>query len=1298
MQKKLIKSLAALLIVSIPIIPVAAKIHPKPFIKVSNINSYGHMAKKNINFIREKYEKLGYKLKERVPAEYIGTTCKKIGYMIFIHSGRKPLVVIEPFKENLEDVSENFNTKNIQIKSDFEISMENAFENCYNFNQNISYWDVSKVTNMSSMFKNARKFNQSLYYWDVSKVTDMSSMFEGAALFNDNDIRWWKTGNVRNMASMFENAKSFNRSLYYWDVSGVIDMSSMFKNAISFNSDISSWNVSRVINMSSMFEGALEFNITINKWNFLNVTNMSSMFKNAKMFDSGKTWEDGDLDKIGPTFKNVVDMSSMFEGAEKFNRDISKWDISNVKNMSSMFKNAKEFNNQWRELNEWLNRENNICDMSSMFEGALVFDRYIKDWNTSKVENMTKMFKNAKMFDKDISTWKVNNVKFHDDFCAECPLAFERFPQNLIKDINNAIANTIFDKKIDRTLTFNNNFYEKVKEIILEKNLGIDWNDLIIEIKSINENKNVFISIKPSAKGVWKYTGESIVKIEFKENINEKIKDINLGKLTNIEIKNLEKITNDFILNQLNVDKINYQYEHQTNNKKIILNFNSNENYEDSVLDIKYEIKKHLSELITDSNFSKVKKIEVNEIQKVIKEKCPKIDFTHFDIEITGNKVIIKAKDSHPDYQGEMEFNIEEKLDISKLITDSNFNKVAKIEVEEIKRVIREKYSTINFDYFEFQISNNKVIIKTKDSHPDYQGELQFSVEEKLDVSKLITDSNFSKVKKIEVTEIQKVIKEKCPKIDFTHFDIEITGNKVIIKAKDSHPDYQGEMEFNIEEKLDISKLITDSNFNKVAKQFSVEEKLDVSKLITDSNFSKVKKIEVTEIQKVIKEKCPKIDFAHFDIKIAGNKVIIKAKDSHPDYQGQKEIIIEVKKQISELITSENFDKVNIFDESSIKKVILVKHPTIDFNHLDLVISGNEIIIKAKDSHPDYQGQKEIVIEVKKQVSELITSPKFNKVAKIEVEEIKKVIREKYPEIDFAHFGIEITGNKVIIKAKDSHPDYQGQKEIIIEVKKQISELITSREFNKVAKINFEEIKRVIREKYPTINFDYLEFQISNNKVIIKTKDSHPDYQGEIEVAIAVKKQISELITSPKFNKVAKIEVEEIKKVIREKYPEIDFAHLDIEIKENKVIIKAKDSHPDYRGELQFNITEKINIAKMIDEKNILLELKKVKAEQVNEKGFKLLIEEIFHKLGMKNIEFDISLEKHNNRIVLDFNNDDNYHGKISLNYEIDNLIPNKKNNSIIWKVIIAVILSITLLIILILIIKKTKKGYNKQN
>nr|WP_272873032.1 BspA family leucine-rich repeat surface protein [Mycoplasma phocoeninasale] len=109
--------------------------------------------------------------------------------MIFIHSGRKPLVVIEPFKENLEDVSENFNTKNIQIKSDFEISMENAFENCYNFNQNISYWDVSKVTNMSSMFKNARKFNQSLYYWDVSKVTDMSSMFEGAALFNDNDIR-----------------------------------------------------------------------------------------------------------------------------------------------------------------------------------------------------------------------------------------------------------------------------------------------------------------------------------------------------------------------------------------------------------------------------------------------------------------------------------------------------------------------------------------------------------------------------------------------------------------------------------------------------------------------------------------------------------------------------------------------------------------------------------------------------------------------------------------------------------------------------------------------------------------------------------------------------------------------------------------------------------------------------------------------------------------------------------------------------------------------------------------------------
>ena len=45
------------------------------------------------------------------------------------------------------------------------------------FNQDISKWDVSKVTRYVGMFSNATAFNQDIGKWDVSQVTDMSLMF-----------------------------------------------------------------------------------------------------------------------------------------------------------------------------------------------------------------------------------------------------------------------------------------------------------------------------------------------------------------------------------------------------------------------------------------------------------------------------------------------------------------------------------------------------------------------------------------------------------------------------------------------------------------------------------------------------------------------------------------------------------------------------------------------------------------------------------------------------------------------------------------------------------------------------------------------------------------------------------------------------------------------------------------------------------------------------------------------------------------------------------------------------------------
>ena len=62
--------------------------------------------------------------------------------------------------------------------------MYGMFYNDYfgSFNQDISDWDVSSVTNMRAMFANT-DFNQDISGWDVSNVTNMQDMF-----YNTDDL------------------------------------------------------------------------------------------------------------------------------------------------------------------------------------------------------------------------------------------------------------------------------------------------------------------------------------------------------------------------------------------------------------------------------------------------------------------------------------------------------------------------------------------------------------------------------------------------------------------------------------------------------------------------------------------------------------------------------------------------------------------------------------------------------------------------------------------------------------------------------------------------------------------------------------------------------------------------------------------------------------------------------------------------------------------------------------------------------------------------------------------------------
>ncbi len=325
--------------------------------------------------------------------------------------------------------------------------------------KDVSYANVSQITDMSNLMEQVatylgesidscsvvQNFNQDISRWDVSGVTDMSRMFAGATTF-DQDISSWVTGNVTDMHSMFAGATAFNQPINSdsWDVSGVTDMSGMFAGATTFDQDISSWSTSSVTDMHSMFAGASAFNQPINSdsWDVSGVTDMDSMFAGAESFDQDISgWniplvefstyeefiafdENSPSSWVGlekPSFKvKSKEILVKLIGNEK---DVTNVDVSALTDMSNLMSEVAAIDaNVAASFNQDISRwdVSGVTDMSGMFADATTFDQNIGSWSTSSVTDMDSMFAGAESFDQDISGWNIPLVEFstYEEFIA----------------------------------------------------------------------------------------------------------------------------------------------------------------------------------------------------------------------------------------------------------------------------------------------------------------------------------------------------------------------------------------------------------------------------------------------------------------------------------------------------------------------------------------------------------------------------------------------------------------------------------------------------------------------------------------------------------------------------------------------------------------------------------------------------------------------------------------------------------------------------------------------------------------
>lgn len=140
-----------------------------------------------------------------------------------------------------------WNTGNVE-------NMQDMFFDSPVFNQDIGSWDVGRVTSAHGMFERTDVFNSkpTSGNWGANlaagETVNLSNMLRNAIAFNQ-DIGYWDTSKVITMSAMLGNDTLFNNGgvggvglgIDQWDVSSCYDFSYLFSGCSSFNQYIGSW-------------------------------------------------------------------------------------------------------------------------------------------------------------------------------------------------------------------------------------------------------------------------------------------------------------------------------------------------------------------------------------------------------------------------------------------------------------------------------------------------------------------------------------------------------------------------------------------------------------------------------------------------------------------------------------------------------------------------------------------------------------------------------------------------------------------------------------------------------------------------------------------------------------------------------------------------------------------------------------------------------------------------------------------------------------------------------------------------
>ena len=155
--------------------------------------------------------------------------------------------------------------------------------------------------------------------------------FQGADVFNQ-DISSWDVSGVTNFTACFQDADAFNQPIGSWTINTTpganVNMEGMLYRTPAFNQNISSWDMSEVSKISQF--GAYNYangfsapGITTDK-----ITSLQLVSRNTNSNSSWFTSID---------WSNVTTIYYAFEGNETLNQDFGDVDISSLTNATAAF-------------------------------------------------------------------------------------------------------------------------------------------------------------------------------------------------------------------------------------------------------------------------------------------------------------------------------------------------------------------------------------------------------------------------------------------------------------------------------------------------------------------------------------------------------------------------------------------------------------------------------------------------------------------------------------------------------------------------------------------------------------------------------------------------------------------------------------------------------------------------------------------------------------------------------------------------------------------------------------------------